>query len=83
MESDSSKEQEILKEHLENKTLFFLKTQKLVRSTLIQGKSWQKNSFVVEVTLKTNNSYYIFYVYKPTTADFSKESPFRDLSKQF
>ena len=38
-EYDNSKEEKILKEYLENKTLFFLKTQKLVHSTLIQGKS--------------------------------------------
>ena len=34
-----------------------------------------KNSFVVEVTFKTNYKDFIFYVYNPTTADFSKESP--------
>ena len=34
-----------------------------------------KNSFVVEVTLKTNYNDFIFYVYNPTTPDFSQESP--------
>ena len=34
-----------------------------------------KNSFVVEVTFKTKYKDFIFYVYNPTTADFSKESP--------
>ena len=41
-----------------------------------------KNSYVVHVTLKTNGNDLIFYVYNPTTADFSKKSPSRDLSKQ-